>query len=107
MELVSDITYTEDDGSKSFVKQAEVSLNLDASQSLEIIEMMVKYLNKQNNELQQHIRTNKDKENQKIVDEIIKVFKEKTPLLLGKDVGLNEILNAIVHHSTGKDIKDL
>lgn len=40
-----------------------------------MLECTIKKLNQQNNEVQQHIRSNKDKNNQKIVDVLLKQYK--------------------------------
>lgn len=70
MKLTSDLTVTNDKGEEQSLKNMHVSLHLKASDALFIVEGVVKHLNQTNNQLQQQIRTLKDKENQKTSDNI-------------------------------------
>lgn len=88
--------------------------NIESKLILEKIEYLVKQLNLKNNDSQQQIRSNKDKENQKIVYTLKKNWKS----LLQNDHGIstNEFtpygyaqnaLENVIKEATGKDIKDL
>lgn len=103
-------------------------IELSITEALRVIEETVKFLNKKNDGLQQHIRTEKDKQNQKIKDEIDRVLKLLKPQLEERsyhdiDVYTESIdekkrkyevatkirlLEQILEKSSaGKDIKDL
>jgi len=81
----------------------QVQVSLTVSHCLKVLEFVVKFLNERNDELQQHIRSNKDKQNQKIVDALLKRYSE----LRDKDFQGDEIadeLNNIVCNATGQNI---
>ena len=99
------------------IKDSE-ELELSLAEALRVIEETVKYLNKKNNEVQEHIRSNKDQENQKIVDKLLEKYNEYFKYLGGantetyKDLTkrkahFKRCVDQIIRESTGKDIKDL
>lgn len=49
-------------------------IELSINESLRLVEALVKFLNKKNNETQHIIRSNKDKDNQKIIDIVQRMF---------------------------------
>lgn len=68
---------TEQDAENVYPNLSNGFIHLTIRQSLCVIEDIISYLNYKNNEIQQHIRTNKDKDNQKIVDRLTLAVKQE------------------------------
>lgn len=86
--------------------------DLDLYDKLCIIDIAKDILNSINNDLQQHIRSNKDKENQKIVDELIEIAKTEvstwTKGLVNVPTSYTKAwITQFLEINTGKDIKYL
>jgi len=80
-------------------------IELTIPEALRVVEELTKHLGQLNNQSQQQIRTEKDKQNQKIVNEMKKVYEAPLPHLISEKCA--EILAVIVKHSIGKDIKNI
>lgn len=89
----------------------QYDLVLEFRDLMAIMEMTVKYLNQTNSELQQHIRTQKDKQNQKIVEQILQIAKtgqsEYTKGIINEPKYDQESFCTLLTYITSKDIKDI
>ena len=89
-------------------------ISLDFRDIIGFIETSVDGLNRINNDIQQHIRTNKDKENQEIVNTLKKYYtmQKEEPEGLAKEAlewrrTASQCIENIIEDATGKEIKDL
>lgn len=71
------------------------SLALTIPQILKVIEHSVTFIGKVNSDLQQIRRTNKDKENQKIVDELFKTYLGTRTTVNDEDPTLHSYIKAV------------
>ena len=83
----------------------EEEIELTLSEALRVIEATVKYLNQTKDEGRHEIRTIKDKENQKIVDELKKQFCNLD--ISSVTTTISYALANLVKQAIGKNIKDL